>query len=298
MTSIILPNNIIVYISKSERYNDKIDFKIKDSHNRYFEETCEFKSIQDIFDKNITQEEFFQYLENNPPSILEKKEENEMILKITAKRTLILVLKLANVNINNTTIKMKNYQGINNEISQNENSLANNHSEVSNCLNLDIGNNQSITISKSDMRNDHINIIYFNKNTKQIYKTNYEPDEINEFYNYIKGKNISIENGDNENEKKLKIEYEGKKMLIILKEILLINKEEINTLKKKYEEKMKHLKEININLNKRNKELKEKIEEEKRKNDENVRIYLENRVKYEEALKKNEEINKLSVNIE
>lgn len=298
MTSIILPNNIIVYISKSERYNEKIDFKIKDSHNRYFEETCEFKSIQDIFDKNITQEEFFQYLENNPPSILEKKDENEMILKITAKRTLILVLKIANVNINNATIKMNNYQGINNGISQNENSLANNHSEVSNCLNLDIGNNQSITISKSDMRNDHINIIYFNKNTKQIYKTNYEPDEMNEFYNYIKGKNISIENGDNENEKKLKIEYEGKKMLIILKEILLINKEEINTLKKKYEEKMKHLKEININLNKRNKELKEKIEEEKRKNDENVRIYLENRVKYEEALKKNEEINKLSVNIE
>ena len=288
MASIILPNNIIVYISKSERYNEKIDFKIKDSHNRYFEETCEFKSIQDIFDKNITQEEFFQYLENHPPSILEKKEENEMILKITAKRTLILVLKIANVNINNTTIKMKNYQGINN----------NNHSEVSNCLNLDIGNNQSITISKSDMRNDHINIIYFNKNTKQIYKTNYEPDEMTEFYNYIKGKNISIENGDNENEKKLKIEYEGKKMLIILKEILLINKEEINTLKKKYEEKMKHLKETNINLNKRNKELKEKIEEEKRKNDENVRIYLENRVKYEEALKKNEEINKLSVNIE
>ena len=34
---------------------------------------------------------------------------------------------------------------------------------------------------------------------------------MNEFYNYIKGKNISIENGDNENEKKLKIEYEGKK---------------------------------------------------------------------------------------
>lgn len=298
MTSIILPNNIIVYISKSERYNEKIDFKIKDSHNRYFEETCEFKSIQDLFDKNITQEEFFQYLENHPPSILEKKEENEMILKITAKRTLILVLKIANVNINNTTIKIKNYQGINNEISQNENSLANNHSEVSNCFNLDIGNNQSITINKSDMRNDHINIIYFNKNTKQIYKTNYEPDEMTEFYNYIKGKNISIENGDNENEKKLKIEYEGKKMLIILKEILLINKEEINTLKKKYEEKMKHLKEININLNKRNKELKEKIEEEKRKNDENVRIYLENRVKYEEALKKNEEINKLSVNIE
>jgi len=298
MTSIILPNNIIVYISKSERYNEKIDFKIKDSHNRYFEETCEYKSIQDLFDKNITQEEFFQYLENHPPSILEKKEENEMILKITAKRTLILVLKIANVNINNTTIKIKNYQGINNEISQNENSLANNHSEVSNCFNLDIGNNQSITINKSDMRNDHINIIYFNKNTKQIYKTNYEPDEMTEFYNYIKGKNISIENGDNENEKKLKIEYEGKKMLIILKEILLINKEEINTLKKKYEEKMKHLKEININLNKRNKELKEKIEEEKRKNDENVRIYLENRVKYEEALKKNEEINKLSVNIE
>ena len=85
MTSIILPNNIIVYISKSERDNEKIDFKIKDSHNRYFEETCEFKSIQDIFDKNITQEEFFQYLENNPPSILEKKDENEMILKITAK---------------------------------------------------------------------------------------------------------------------------------------------------------------------------------------------------------------------
>ena len=35
---------------------------------------------------------------------------------------------------------------------------------------------------------------------------------MNEFYNYIKGKNISIENGDNENEKKLKIEYEGKKI--------------------------------------------------------------------------------------
>ena len=60
-----------------------------------------------------------------------------------------LILKIANVNINNATIKMNNYQGINNEISQNKNSLANNHSEVSNCLNLDIGNNQNITISKS-----------------------------------------------------------------------------------------------------------------------------------------------------
>ena len=60
---------------------------------------------------------------------------------------------------------------------------------------------------------------------------------------------------------------------------------------------MKKVKEEYEILSNKNKELKEKIDKEKRKNDEIVRIYLENRLKYEEALKKHEEIQKLSVNI-
>ena len=147
------------------------------------------------------------------------------------------------------------------------------------------------------MKRNFINIIYINKNTNKIYKTSYETDEIEDLYKYLQENNIKTEKGDNDNEIKLKINYENKILIIILKEKILINDDKIKKIKEKYYEKIKKAKEMNEKLYNKNKELNEKIEKEKRKNDEIIRVFLENRLKYEESLKKYNDCKKLSLNI-
>ena len=154
-----------------------------------------------------------------------------------------------------------------------------------------------MNISMSNMKDNYINIIYINKNNNKIYKASYEFDEIKDFYKGLRENYPKTEKGDNEKEIKLKIIYQNKNLTIILKEIALKNDIEIKKLKEKYSDKMKKMKEKYEILYNKNKELKEKIDKEMIKNDEIVRVYLENKLKYEDALKKYNEIQKLSVNI-
>ena len=173
----------------------------------------------------------------------------------------------------------------------------NSKSKLLNYLNLEIGNNENLIICESNMKKNSINIIYKNKNTNKIYKTNYETDEMEDLYKYLQENILKIEKGDNDKEIKLKINYKNKNLIIILKEKALINEDKIKEIKEKYYEKIKKAKEINEKFYNKNKELKEKIEKEQRENDEIIRIYLENRLKYEESLKKYNDCKKLSLNI-
>ena len=288
MTTIVLNNNIIIYLSKSENNNKQIIFRIKDSHNKYFEGSCDFENIQDFFEENVIPEKFFEYLEKNHPSIIENKEENEIIIKINAKRNIEIILKEKNPN--NNTIKFEDFKEINQETPKNEDNY-----KID--LELIIGNNEHLILKNSEMKKNYINILYLNKNINKIYKSYYEPEDIQYFYKSLLENKITTEKGDNDKEIKLKITYKNKILTIILKEILLINEDEIIKLKEKYNEKMKQLKKDNEILYIRNKELKEKIDKEKMKNDEILRIHLKNRLKYENALKKNNDIQKLSLNI-
>ena len=281
MASIVLNNNAILYLSTPENNKARLLFKIEDSQKRLFEEQYDFEVIQDLFEEEITHEKFFKYLENNHPYIIEKSEENEIILKIKAKRSIDIILKEI-TRMNNET--PKNYE-------------INSKSKLLNYLNFEIGNNENLIICESNMKKNSINIIYKNKNTNKIYKTNYETDEMEDLYKYLKENNLKIEKGDNDKEIKLKINYKNKNLIIILKEKTLINEDKIKEIKEKYYEKIKKAKEINEKLYNKNKELKEKIEKEQRENDEIIRIYLENRLKYEESLKKYNDCKKLSLNI-
>ena len=263
MASIVLNNNAILYLSTPENNKDRLLFKIEDSQKRLFEEQYDFEVIQDLFEEEITHEKFFKYLENNHPYIIEKSEENEIILKIKAKRSIDIILKEI-TRMNNET--PKNYE-------------INSKSKLLNYLNLEIGNNENLIICESNMKKNSINIIYKNKNTSKIYKTNYETDEQEDLYKYLKENNLKIEKGDNDKEIKLKINYKNKNLIIILKEKTLINEDKIKEIKEKYYEKIKKAKEINEKLYNKNKELKEKIEKEQRENDEIIRVYLENRLK-------------------
>jgi len=284
MISIPLNNNAILHLSKSENNNDEILFKIEDSQKRLFEEQFYFEFIQDLFEENITIEQFFKYLKNNPPLIIEKRKEKEVILKIKAKSSL--------------DITLKEIKGINNETPKNSNNCEiKEKSKLLKNLNLEIGNNEKLFVCNSNMKKNFINIIYINKNINKIYKTSYETDEIEDLYKYLQENNIKTEKGDNDNEIKLKINYENKILIIILKEKILINDDKIKKIKEKYYEKIKKAKEMNEKLYNKNKELNEKIEREKIKNDEIIRIYLENRLKYEEILKKYNDCKKLSLNI-
>lgn len=289
MISIPLNNNAILYLSKSDNNNDEILFKIEDSQKRLFKEEYYFEFIQGLFEENITIDQFFKYLKNNPPSIIEKYKEKEIILKIKAKSSLDIILK---------EIKGKNNETPKNEIQKNcDNCEIKGKSKLLKNLNLEIGNNEKLFVCNSKMKRNFINIIYINKNTNKIYKTSYETDEIEDLYKYLQENNIKTEKGDNDNEIKLKINYENKILIIILKEKILINDDKIKKIKEKYYEKIKKAKEMNEKLYNKNKELNEKIEREKRKNDEIIRIYLENRLKYEENLKKYNDCKKLSLNI-
>ena len=281
MASIVLNNNAILYLSTPENNKARLLFKIEDSQKRLFEEQYDFEVIQDLFEEEITHEKFFKYLENNHPYIIGKSEENEIILKIKAKRSIDIIIKEI-TRMNNET--PKNYE-------------INSKSKLLNYLNLEIGNNENLIICESNMKKNSINIIYKNKNTNKIYKTNYETDEQEDLYKYLKENNLKIEKGDNDKEIKLKINYKNKNLIIILKEKALINEDKIKEIKEKYYEKIKKAKEINEKLYNKNKELKEKIEKEQRENDEIIRIYLENRLKYEESLKKYNDCKKLSLNI-
>ena len=284
MISIPLNNNTILYLSKSDNNNDEILFKIEDSQKRLFKEEYYFEFIQGLFEENITIEQFFKYLKNNPPSITEKYKEKEIILKIKAKSSLDIILK--------------EIKGKNNETPKNcDNCEIKESSRLLKNLNLEIGNNEKLFVCNSKMKRNFINIIYINKNTNKIYKTNYETDEIEDLYKYLQENNIKTEKGDNDNEIKLKINYENKILIIILKEKILINDDKIKKIKEKYYEKIKKAKEMNEKLYNKNKELNEKIEKEKRKNDEIIRVFLENRLKYEESLKKYNDCKKLSLNI-
>ena len=281
MASIVLNNNAILYLSTPENNKDRLLFKIEDSQKRLFEEQYDFEVIQDLFEEEITHEKFFKYLENNHPYIIGKSEENEIILKIKAKRSIDIILKEI-TRMNNET--PKNYE-------------INSKSKLLNYLNFEIGNNENLIICESNMKKNSINIIYKNRNTNKIYKTNYEADEMEDLYKYLQENNLKIEKGDNDKEIKLKINYKNKNLIIILKEKTLINEDKIKEIKEKYYEKIKKAKEINEKLYNKNKELKEKIEKEQRENDEIIRIYLENRLKYEESLKKYKDCKKLSLNI-
>ena len=284
MISIPLNNNAILYLSKSDNNDDEILFKIEDSQKRLFKEEYYFEFIQGLFEENITIDQFFKYLKNNPPSIIEKYKEKEIILKIKAKSSLDIILK--------------EIKGKNNETPKNcDNCEIKEKSKLLNYLNFEIGNNENLIICESNMKKNSINIIYKNKNTNKIYKTSYETDEIEDLYKYLQENNIKIEKGDNDNEIKLKINYENKILIIILKEKILINDDKIKKIKEKYYEKIKKAKEMNEKLYNKNKELNEKIEREKRKNDEIIRVFLENRLKYEESLKKYNDCKKLSLNI-
>ena len=293
MASIVLNNNFILYLSKSEVNKDKIIFKIKDPLNIFFEGTSYFDLIQDLFEKDmaITPEQFFEYLKNNHPFITERKKENEIILTIKKQKTIEIILK----DINDKTPKIKN------------------NSEILNHLEIELDNDTNLILKNSMMKQNCINILYLNKITNEMYKIHYEPDEIQDFYQCLKEKIPTTEKGDNEEEIKLNINYKNQNLTIILKKISLIylsqlynqvilfnrliNKDETSEMKKKYYEKIEEMKQKNEELYKKNKELKEEIDKEKMKNDEIVRLYLENRLKYEEALKKNNEIKKLSFDI-
>lgn len=277
MASIVLNNNFILYLSKSEVNKDKIIFKIKDPLNRFFEGTSYFDLIQDLFEKDmaITPEQFFEYLKKNHPYISERKKENEIILTIKKQKTIEIILK----DISDKTPKIKN------------------NSEILNHLEIELDNDTNLILKNSMMKQNCINILYLNKITNEMYKIHYEPDEIQDFYQCLKEKIPTTEKGDNEEEIKLNINYKNQNLTIILKKISLINKDETSEMKKKYYEKIEEMKQKNEELYKKNKELKEEIDKEKMKNDEIVRLYLENRLKYEEALKKNNEIKKLSFDI-
>ena len=54
MASIILNNNVILYLSTQENNKDRILFKIEDSQKRLFEEQYDFEVIQDLFEEEIT----------------------------------------------------------------------------------------------------------------------------------------------------------------------------------------------------------------------------------------------------
>lgn len=294
MTTIKLNNNVNVYLSKSENNEEQILFKISDARNRFFEQSYDFENFQDLFEENINIEEFFDYMEKNHPQVIESQEENEILLKIIAKKSMTIVLKECNKN--NNTIKFKDFEGIKKETPKN-NVDSNNELENFEPLSREIGNNEYLKLNRSNMRYNHINIIYLNKKDNRIFKANYEFEDFKDFYKGLLENNPKTEKGDNKKEIKLKIIYENKNLSIILKEVILINEDEFKNLKEKYYEKMKNIKEKYEKLYNKNKELKEKIEKEKIKNDEIVRIYLENRFKYEEALKKNNEIQKLSLKI-
>ena len=294
MTTIKLNNNVNVYLSKSENNEEQILFKISDARNRFFEQSYDFENFQDLFEENINIEEFFDYMEKNHPQVIESQEENEILLKIIAKKSMTIVLKECNKN--NNTIKFKDFEGIKKETPKN-NVDSNNELENFEPLSREIGNNEYLKLNRSNMRYNHINIIYLNKKDNRIFKANYEFEDFKDFYKGLLENNPTTEKGDNKKEIKLKIIYENKNLSIILKEVILINEDEFKNLKEKYYEKMKNIKEKYEKLYNKNKELKEKIEKEKIKNDEIVRIYLENRFKYEEALKKNNEIQKLSLKI-
>ena len=281
MASIFLNNNAVLYLSNPENNKDRILFKIEDSQKRLFEEKYDFEVIQDLFEEEITPEQFFKYLENNHPSIIEKSEESEIILKIKSKRSIDITLKEI-TRMNNET--PKNYE-------------INSKSKLLNYLNFEIGNNENLIICESNMKKNSINIIYKNRNTNKIYKTNYEADEMEDLYKYLQENNLKIEKGDNDIEIKLKINYKNKNLIIILKEKALINEDKIKEIKEKYYEKIKKAKEINEKLYNKNKELKEKIEKEQKENEEIIRVYLENRLKYEESLKKYNDCKKLYLNI-
>ena len=292
MITIPLNNNILIYVSKSEDNDEKIIFKVKDTHNRYFEKSLDYEEFQDLFEDDMPINKFFEYLENNKPSLLESNEKNEILLKINAKRSMTIILH--ETNINNKTIKIKDF--INEDIPKNNN-IINNELEIFKPLKIEIANNEHLNISMSNMKDNYINIIYINKNNNKIYKASYEFDEIKDFYKGLSENYPTTEKGDNEKEIKLKIIYQNKNLTIILKEIALKNDIEIKKLKEKYSDKMKKMKEKYEILYNKNKELKEKIDKEMIKNDEIVRVYLENKLKYEDALKKYNEIQKLSVNI-
>ena len=139
MISIPLNNNAILYLSKSDNNDDEILFKIEDSQKRLFKEEYYFEFIQELFKENITIEQFFKYLKNNPPSIIEKHKEKEIILKIKAKSSLDIILK--------------EIKGKNNETPKNcDNCEIKESSRLLKNLNLEIGNNEKLFVCNSNMK--------------------------------------------------------------------------------------------------------------------------------------------------
>lgn len=293
MASIVLNNNAIIYLSQAENDKDKIIIKIKDSRNRFFEDSYDFDFLKNIFDNDIEPKQFFEYLENNHPTISNANQENEIILEIKAKRNIKLIIK--EIGAFNNTFKLKETdKGTPNDDEDN----INNESEILTHLKLTLEKNEFLILNNSDISKNTVNFVYINKNKNLIYKISQEFDNTQELYKSLNKNKPKIEENNNENEIKLNIIYENKHMIIILKEISLIYNEEIEQLKELYYEKIKKMKQENEKLYAQSQQLKEKIDKEKIKNDEIVRIYLKNREKYEQALKKYDEIKKLSLDID
>ena len=168
MITIPLNNNVMVYLSKSENNDEQITFRIKDAHNRYFEGAYKIEDFQDLFNDNLTIDQFFEYLEKNNPSVLESKNNNEIILKIKASRSMDIVLK--ETNINNKTIKIKDF--INNETPKGDN-IIKNEFELFKPLKIEITNKENLNLSKSNMKNNCIILLNILISHKMIFCYNY-----------------------------------------------------------------------------------------------------------------------------
>ena len=256
-----LENNVEIIINKSEEKQNEILFKVINESNRYFETSCDFSDLQDIFNqKDISEEQFIEYLQKNHFSIKKGNNGNEIILNINADKNFILILK--EVNSFNKTVKNET-PGNDGEDEAPPPIIIENKIDIIPSLKFPINDKDLITINQSVLIQKQFIIMYMDNYTNQIYKTSYVPEnEI--FYKALKENKplISIEER-NDNEIKLKITYLNEKLFIILKKLILMDKNDLENWKKYYKDKIKDLKYLNEELKNKNQKLLKEIDEEK-----------------------------------